>query len=326
MGKPKIDAMEALSLINAGADNSTLMKKFNLSLKGLHSLFDKLIQEGLLEANAPGSAPVNEDPGAPTEPGRELSAREVLRDIRSGKSDADLMEKYALSAKGLDHLFMQLLGAGLISGKELEERVIEPDSTVDLKDSLLSSAILEGKEEYVKSQDQEDMVPVEVEYEPPETRFGVDVVDEYEKSTKVDDLQIKKDEKCPVCGQSLRRDDDEDDNSDVTESLTEEDLIAAVEDFKSQTSETMALMRQAIENGVQEMKKEGLGVVEEALKVAGKGIGSISAELADLREELTQSNGQSKVTKSHKGSALAMIFSIVAMASAIASLYMVFTQ
>ncbi len=320
MGKPKVDAMEALTLINAGADNSTLMKKFNLSLKGLHSLYDKLIQQGLLEANAPGSSPVKADSEAPSEAGRELSAREVLRDIRAGKSDTDLMEKYSLSAKGLDHLFMQLLGAGLISGNELQERVIEePDSTVDLKDSLLSSAILEGKEGDAKGSDNDDMVPVEVEYEPPETRFGIDVVDEYEKSTKVEDIRISKDEKCPVCGQSLRREESDDDDSDVTGSLTDEDLLGVVEDLKNQTNATMALLRQAIENGVQEMKNEGLGVVEEALKVAGKGIGSISSEIADLKEELIQN--KPKTTRWPMGSVLAIIFSMVAIAVSIASFF-----
>jgi uncharacterized protein (DUF433 family) len=43
-----------------------------------------------------------------------IDAREVLQDIRSGIDDSALMEKYRLSAKGLQSLFDKLSNAGLI--------------------------------------------------------------------------------------------------------------------------------------------------------------------------------------------------------------------
>ena len=54
---------------------------------------------------------------------RKITAREVLRDIRSGLSDQDLMEKYTLSAQGLQSVFHKLVNAGVITQAELDDRV-----------------------------------------------------------------------------------------------------------------------------------------------------------------------------------------------------------
>ena len=63
---------------------------------------------------------------------RKITAREVLRDIRSGLSDQDLMEKYTLSAQGLQSVFHKLVSAGVISQPELDDRVPISERTVDL--------------------------------------------------------------------------------------------------------------------------------------------------------------------------------------------------
>jgi len=47
-------------------------------------------------------------------PDREISAREALRDIRSGLDEAELMEKYKLSQVGLKKLLKQLSDLGLL--------------------------------------------------------------------------------------------------------------------------------------------------------------------------------------------------------------------
>jgi hypothetical protein len=322
MAKPKIDAMEALSLINAGVDNATLMKKFNLSVKGLHSLYEKLINEGLLEANAPGSSSARENGRKAAEQGRELSAREVLRDIRSGMSDPDLMEKYSLSAKGLDHLFMQLLGAGLISGNELQERSIEPDSTVDLKDSLLSSAILEGRD----SEGQDEMVPVEVEYEPPSSRQTTDIVDDYEKSTTVEPARISKTDRCPVCGKALMDDADLEDETeaeandgDDTEAILEEDAPRITEILKDQTDQAIARISESVDKSLAEYKQESLSMAEDMLKVTGKSIGNLSNEIAELKELLQDS--ALKRTGPSIGSIVSIIISLAVAASMILLVY-----
>lgn len=65
-----------------------------------------------------------------------VSAREVITDIRSGMSDATLMEKYGLSAKGLQRLFGKLLKAGAIQQRDLDQRA-----------ELIDSVALEGIDE-----------------------------------------------------------------------------------------------------------------------------------------------------------------------------------
>jgi hypothetical protein len=63
---------------------------------------------------------------------RKITAREILRDVRSGLSDQDLMEKYTLSAQGLQSVFHKLVTAGVITQAELDDRVPITERTVDL--------------------------------------------------------------------------------------------------------------------------------------------------------------------------------------------------
>lgn len=56
----------------------------------------------------------------PTKP--KISARDAVRDIRSGMTDSQLMEKYRLSAKGLQSLVLKLLQARAITAAEIEQR------------------------------------------------------------------------------------------------------------------------------------------------------------------------------------------------------------
>jgi len=49
MPKPRIDAREALEDIQAGLDDAALMRKYNISAKGLQSLFQKLVASGALK-------------------------------------------------------------------------------------------------------------------------------------------------------------------------------------------------------------------------------------------------------------------------------------
>jgi uncharacterized protein (DUF433 family) len=51
-----------------------------------------------------------------------IKARDAVRDIRSGMTDSGLMEKYGLSAKGLQSLFLKLLEAKAITQTEMNQR------------------------------------------------------------------------------------------------------------------------------------------------------------------------------------------------------------
>ena len=63
---------------------------------------------------------------------RKITAREILQDIRAGKSDKTLMEKFNLSAQGLQSLFDKLVRAGVVTQDELDDRVPISERTVDL--------------------------------------------------------------------------------------------------------------------------------------------------------------------------------------------------
>lgn len=136
-----IKAIEAVQSIRSGIDDASLMEKFNISLKGLHILFNQLVASGLLQRSeleermslACGTVVI--DPYRAKWPDPQIkklliNAEEALNCIRSGMSDTALMKKYRLSVKGLQSLFTKLLTAKLISQSELDERVSGPQTSL----------------------------------------------------------------------------------------------------------------------------------------------------------------------------------------------------
>jgi hypothetical protein len=63
---------------------------------------------------------------------RTIQAKEVVQDIRSHMTDAQLMEKYHLSAKGLRSVLKKLIEHNLISGSDLQVRPVGYDDTVTI--------------------------------------------------------------------------------------------------------------------------------------------------------------------------------------------------
>ncbi len=129
-----IKAIEAVQSIRSGMDDASLMEKFNISLKGLHILFNQLVASGLLQCSeleermslACGTVVIDPYRAKWPDPQIEkllINAEEALNCIRSGMPDTALMRKYRLSTKGLQSLFTKLLTARLISQSELDERV-----------------------------------------------------------------------------------------------------------------------------------------------------------------------------------------------------------
>lgn len=51
-----------------------------------------------------------------------IGAGAILRDLRAGMSDSELMHKYRLSAKGLQSLFQKMIAKGLVTADDLEHR------------------------------------------------------------------------------------------------------------------------------------------------------------------------------------------------------------
>lgn len=63
---------------------------------------------------------------------RKLKPKELVNDIRAGKGDATLMNRYSLSAQGLQSVFRKLVQAGMITQAELDQRVPPAEQTVDI--------------------------------------------------------------------------------------------------------------------------------------------------------------------------------------------------
>jgi hypothetical protein len=145
MGKREISISEAVKDIREGLDDAALMEKYRLAARGLHSLFSKLVSIGQitqedLDRRMPGftgaaviSASVRR-PGVRNPP--TVKARDAVRNIRLGMTDAELMKTYRLTAPGLQDLFEQLLKAGAIKQYELDQRMPSLDKTVDLRGLL----------------------------------------------------------------------------------------------------------------------------------------------------------------------------------------------
>lgn len=146
MAKPKIDAKQALDDISSGMDDQALMDKYSISSKGLQSLYRKLVSAGaitqedidLRTSASFGNVSITTNVREPPRParkkteGRLVSAHGAVKDIKSNMNDADLMEKYRLSSKGLQSLFAQLVDSGVVSQIELDRRMPWTDSTVDV--------------------------------------------------------------------------------------------------------------------------------------------------------------------------------------------------
>jgi hypothetical protein len=67
---------------------------------------------------------------------RKISGKDFVRDMRSGKSDSQLMENYSLSPTGLQKVFLKLVDSGRLRVEELYGRTtLRDDSvTIDLND------------------------------------------------------------------------------------------------------------------------------------------------------------------------------------------------
>lgn len=66
----------------------------------------------------------------PSEPKRTINAKEAVADIRSGMTSSELMQKYRVSAKGLQALSRKLVDAGLLHENELNRRNEDPVRTM----------------------------------------------------------------------------------------------------------------------------------------------------------------------------------------------------
>jgi hypothetical protein len=63
---------------------------------------------------------------------RTIKAKDIVNDLRSGLTNLQLMEKYGLSSKGLQSIFVKLIDAKAVRAGELDDRVPLVDDTAIL--------------------------------------------------------------------------------------------------------------------------------------------------------------------------------------------------
>jgi uncharacterized protein (DUF433 family) len=95
-------------------DDLSLMRKYNLSARGLQSLFRQLGDAGII---------------------KHINARSLIRDLRSGMTDTELMEKYDLSRKGFHKLLDEMDDAGILD--EISEPMAIREKTLIHRDHIV---------------------------------------------------------------------------------------------------------------------------------------------------------------------------------------------
>jgi len=123
-----ISTKEVLEDIERNLPNRDLMHKYGLSLNGLTSLFMKLFNKGLItrqwmERRSTHEAPIEIDLDMEDLRITKIPAADILKDIADDMPDETIMQKYRLSQKGLDSMWMQLSASNLISEETLRQRL-----------------------------------------------------------------------------------------------------------------------------------------------------------------------------------------------------------
>lgn len=97
----EINARQVLRDIRAGMDDAALMAKYKVSPQGLENLYTELANLGLLEPKKREQAPASR--------GRRIKIKEVVRSVRGGMTQEQLMEKFGLTHEALQMLLTRLV-------------------------------------------------------------------------------------------------------------------------------------------------------------------------------------------------------------------------
>jgi len=133
MPKPVLFVMakDPVNDIRLGISDVAMMQKYGVSARGLERLFKKLIDAGAIEqfeleqrmrsTQRSHAVDLVTSPFPDARKTR-INPGDAVPCIRSGMSDTELMDRYDISARGLDSLFRKLVDAGEIDSSELESR------------------------------------------------------------------------------------------------------------------------------------------------------------------------------------------------------------
>ncbi|GEM_PF-1767978 len=139
MPKPRISAKAVVGDLKRGLSDSDLMARYGVSERGLQSLFQKLLNAGLVDK--PTLESRNSPPGGTPQPPspRKISPKELSDDVKAGLADDQLMEEYGLTQQQLPRLFTKLIEKGFISQSDLDNRYSAPGEPDEIRQPPPSS-------------------------------------------------------------------------------------------------------------------------------------------------------------------------------------------
>lgn len=104
----RVNVKHVLRDIRSGVTNSALMQKYQLSPKALEKLFLGMTDAGISffrERQANNK--------------KRVSVREIVRDVRQGLSETELMQRHELSSRGLQSALWKLVDSGVLTWGEV---------------------------------------------------------------------------------------------------------------------------------------------------------------------------------------------------------------
>ncbi|MFH0826204.1 MAG: PQQ-binding-like beta-propeller repeat protein [Pseudomonadota bacterium] len=150
MPKLRIKASDIVKDVRAGCHDPEIMEKYGLPPAALQDILTKLVNAGLLDQSDLNRRMISFEATVNIEedfleaikqqevshrppqrrPKPVINGRQVLNDIEQGLTDGRLMEKYRLSARGLQSLYTKMINAGLLNRADIEARMKHRESTV----------------------------------------------------------------------------------------------------------------------------------------------------------------------------------------------------
>lgn len=112
MAKREEVAKQVLQYIEAGLTDASVMDKFGHAYEELQSLFGELAGAGYMGGAAQAQA-------CAVQSKRRIPARDVVKSIRGGATQAQLMKEFSLTANGLKKVLQQLSDTKMIHVSEL---------------------------------------------------------------------------------------------------------------------------------------------------------------------------------------------------------------
>jgi uncharacterized protein (DUF433 family) len=119
--RPKISSEEIIGDIRDGRGYGELIEKYRVTESQLERIIRRLVNLGMITETETSTV---------RRPRRKVNATHIVKDLRSGMSDQDLMAKHGINNQQLERILGKIVDAGMMSDMELFERSTISESAV----------------------------------------------------------------------------------------------------------------------------------------------------------------------------------------------------